>query len=376
MAQDTGQERTEQPTPKRLREAREKGQIARSRELNTMGVLMAGAGTLLMMGDTMVKDMAAVMSKGLNIERAHVFDPNALLDLLAGRAADALWMLVPMFVLLTVVALLVPMALGGWSFSTKALAFKWERVDPVKGLKRVFALRGLVELLKALAKFAIVGFVMVLFLWLKSDELLALASASISTALGHTAGLLAWAFLAISSALILIALVDVPFQVWDHTRQLRMTRQEVRDELKETDGNPELKAKVRSLQREMAERRMMQEVPKADVVVTNPTHYAVALRYDQRAAGAPRVVALGADLLAARIREVATQNNVTIVSAPPLARALYFSTKLNEEIPAGLYLAVAQVLAYVFQLQARPRRHAPAEITMDDLPIPEDLQHD
>jgi len=375
MAAESGQERTEQPTAKRLNDARKKGQIARSRELNTTAVLLAGGGGMIFMGDTIMSGLRDIMVNGLSLERDVLFNPDSLLALFSGSVADALLILLPLFALLVVVALLVPMALGGFSFSLEALAFKAEKLDPIKGIGKIFAWRGVVELLKALAKFVIVAAVVVAYLNFNTDKLLHLGELSIDVALVETAYLVFWGFLFTSCALIVVTVVDVPFQIWDHNKQLMMTLQEVKDEYKETDGRPEVKQHIRQVQMEMAERRMMQEVPKADVVITNPTHYAVALKYDQTSMGAPRVVAKGADLIAAEIRKVAKENNVPIAAAPPLTRALFYSTELNDEIPAGLYLAVAQVLAYVYQLDKR-HKASNDEITLPDVPIPDDLQHD
>ena len=376
MAEKGGQERTEQPTPKRLNDAREKGQIARSRELNTTAVLLTGAAGMLFLGDNLMQGISGVMAQGLTVERPHMFDTAAMLRLLEARSIDALLTLVPLFTLLVVAAFLSPMVLGGFSFSTKALAFKWDKLDPIKGLGRVFAVRGLVELLKALGKFLIIGGVTVTYLWFHIDDFLQLGSMGIEDALARVGDLLFWSFLAISSALIMITLLDVPFQLWDHNRQLMMTMQEVKDENKETEGHPEVKQHVRNLQQQMAERRMMQDVPNADVVVTNPSHYAVALKYDQNSMGAPRVIAKGADLIAAEIRNVAHKHNVPVATAPPLTRALFYSTELNDEIPAGLYLAVAQVLAYIYQLRERRSYKPNTTIELPDVDIPDDLRHD
>ena len=375
MAAESGQERTEQPTPKRLEDARKKGQIARSRELNTTAILLAGGGGMIFMGDTIMSGLKDIMVSGLSLERDVLFNPDSLLALFRTGVADALLILSPLFALLVVVAMLVPMALGGFSFSLEAIAFKAEKLDPIKGIGKIFAWRGVVELLKALAKFVIVASVVVAYLNINTDKLLHLGELSIDVALVETAYLIFWGFLFTSCALIVVTLVDVPFQIWDHNKQLMMTLQEVKDEYKETDGRPEVKQHIRKVQMEMAERRMMQEVPNADVVITNPTHYAVALKYDQTSMGAPRVVAKGADLIAAEIRKVAKENNVPVAAAPPLTRALFYSTELNDEIPAGLYLAVAQVLAYVYQLDKR-RKASNDEITLPDVTIPDDLQHD
>jgi flagellar biosynthesis protein FlhB len=377
MAQNDGQERTEQATPKRLQEAREKGQTVRSREMSTLAMLLMAAGAMFFLGAGLVNNLSALMRGGLHLNRTQVFDPTALTRLFGQSVFDALGALFPFFLLLVVVALGAPLLLGGWSFSGKALAFNWEKLDPIKGLGRLFSWHSGMELIKALVKCALI--VAVLMLWLKHNAgaILNLGTEPLNAALAHAVNLLGWAFLMCSSTMIVIAAVDVPFQIWDHAKKLKMTRQEIRDEGKETDGNPQIKGRIRTLQREMAQRRMMAEVPKADVIITNPTHYAVALRYDQSRMRAPRLVAKGAGPIAQRIREVGAEHKVSIVSAPSLARAVYHSTDLNQEIPAGLYLAVAQVLAYVFQLRRRVENPdlQPAPLP-DDLPIPDDLRRD
>jgi flagellar biosynthetic protein FlhB len=368
---DDSQERTEQPTPKRLREAREKGQVARSRELNTLAVLLAGAGLLLMLAGRLGAGMVGVMRDGLGLERGAAFDPGWMLQRLHDVAMAVIQVFAPLLALLAVVALLAPLALGGWSLSAKAMAFKGERLNPLKGLKRVFGVRGLMELLKAVGKFLVIGAMGVGWLWSQSETLLALGLMPVESAIPTAGRELGLAFLVLACALIVIAAIDVPFQIWDHQRNLKMTRQEVRDELKETEGRPEVRGRIRALQREMAQRRMMAQVPRADVVITNPTHYAVALKYDPQTMDAPVLLAKGADLVALRIRELGEASGVPRVEAAPLARALFHSTELDQAVPVGLYVAVAQVLAYVYQLrQGRARQGR----DFDDLPIPEDLR--
>jgi flagellar biosynthetic protein FlhB len=251
-----------------------------------------------------------------------------------------------------VTALAAPVALGGWAFSTEAMSFKTEKLNPLKGLKRIFAVRGLIELLKALVKFLLIGSIGAGLLWHFLPELMGLGREPVVSALAHTGSILSVSFVVLSASLLLIAAIDVPFQLWDHSKNLKMTRQEVKDETKNTEGKPEVKSRIRAMQREIAQRRMMQEIPKADVVITNPTHYAVALRYDAERMAAPIVVAKGVELVAGQIRSVATANNVPLFEAPPLARALFYSAEIDQEVPAGLYLAVAQILAYIFQLRA------------------------
>ncbi len=370
----SAEERTEKPTPKRLREAREKGQVPRSRELNTLAVLMAGAGALLLLGGTMVRDLAAILRAGFDLERETVMDPAHVPAMLARLAGEGMLLMVPLLGVLLLAALTAPVSLGGWTFSTRAMAFRLEKLDPIRGMGRIFSLRGLMELGKTLAKFLLVAVASGFILWSELEEIRALDRESLEQALAHAGTLCLWSFLLISAVLALVALVDVPFQLWQHTRQLRMTHKEIKDEHKETEGSPEVKGRIRAIQREMAQRRMMQKVPEADVVVTNPTHYAVALKYEREGASAPRVVAKGADLVAFEIRRIAEASGVPVVSAPPLARALHALVDLDREIPAELYVAVAHVLAYVYQLDAARREGRPAPPPPSDLPVPEQFR--
>ncbi len=377
MAQSSdGQERTEQPTPKRLREAREKGQIARSRELNTLMGLLAAAGAFLVMGDEMVMGLTDMMRQRFSIAREDIFDDTALMLHFMSTLLDVVWVVLPFMLLMALVAIISSISLGGWSFSTKSLAFKPEKLNPVKGLSRVFGWRGILEMIKGLAKFLLVAIVALVLLNTMGDRFLGLGSEPLLQGMAHAADLLTWSFLILSAVLIVVAAIDVPFQLWDHSRQLKMTMQEVKEEHKQTEGSPEVKGRQRQMQMEMAQRRMMEEVPQADVVVTNPTHYAVALKYDSEQMGAPVVVAKGTELVAAKIRALAAEHDVPLLAAPPLARALYFSTEIGEAIPEGLYRAVAQVLAYVYQLKQGPIYNREGQAPMTDLPIPDDLQHD
>jgi len=374
MSEQTGQERTEQATPKRLRESREKGQVPRSKELNSMALLMAAGGGFLLMGESILNQLSDVLKKGLQIKNAQLIDGNGIIEILGDTALNSMLIVMPLFVLLTVVVLLTPIGLGGWSFSMKAISFKLEKIDPIKGLGRIFALKGLMELVKVLAKFVLVAGISASIIWSVIDELVGLGNEPLNVALAHVATLCGWSFMASSSVLIIIAAIDAPFQLWQHNKQLKMTKQEVKDESKETDGRPEVKGRIRALQMELSKRRMMDAVPDADVIITNPTHYAVALRYDQQKMQAPVVVAKGADLIAMQIRTIADKHNVTIVSAPPLARALFASTELDQEIPAGLYVAVATILSYVFQLRVSTLNGDLPPDTPDDLPIPDELK--
>jgi len=373
---EDGQEKTEQPTPKRLEEARKKGQVPRSKELNTMAVTLVGALALIALGGHISESLAEIIRDNFSLTRADIFDPMATIHHLGTAIRDALLMLMPFFAAVMVVAVLSSIALGGFSFSAEALTPKLDKLDPIKGMKKVFSLKGLVELVKALAKFLLIAGVTALLLWLSAEDFLALSDMDVVPAIREVGSLIGWSLVTLASTLILIALIDVPFQLWEHNRQLKMTQKEVRDEMKETDGRPEVKGKIRQLQREMAQRRMMEEVPKADVVVTNPTHYAVALRYDQDGMMAPKVVAKGTELVAANIREVAQENHVPVIESAVLARALYFNTELGDYIPAGLYLAVAKLLAYVFQLRVYYSEGGDEPPIPADLSVPEEFQHD
>ncbi|NOX09883.1 MAG: flagellar biosynthesis protein FlhB [Gammaproteobacteria bacterium] len=376
MAENDGQERTEQATPKRIEDARKKGQIPRSKELNTMGITMAAAAAFMFMGADMMTAFGNLLHDGLTLKRDVIFNSDAMASMLGQRVMEGLWLAAPFFAVTFVVAIFVSAMLGGWSFSVQSMAFKIEKLSLFKGMKRMFSMRGLMELVKALLKFILISTVATLLLYAHIGNFLSLGHQDVHQAMAHAGEVLVFCFLILSSTLLVIAAIDVPFQLWDHAKNLKMTRQEIKDENKDIEGKPEVKQKIRNLQHEMAERRMMTDVPKADVVVTNPSHYAVALRYDTSAMGAPVVVAKGQDLIAAQIRDIASNYDVPVLSTPPLARALFFSTELEKEIPAGLYLAVAQVLAYVYQIKTARENGSNEPDMPANLPIPDELRRD
>jgi len=374
MAQDSAQERTERATPKRLKDARDKGQVARSRELNSAALVLLGAGGLWLLGERIGSCLLGLIHGGLAFDRAAALDPAALVGRLGAASGEALWAIAPWLGLAVLVAALAPLMLGGFLFSTDSLQIKFERLDPAKGLKRVFSAQGAVETGKALGKFVVVGGLAVLVMRQMAPALLGLGGEPISAAVRHAGDLIARAFFLTALGLLLIAAVDVPFQLWNHAKQLRMSRQDIKDEMKESEGRPEVRGRIRQRQQELSRRRMMQDVASASVVITNPTHYAIALRYDVGGNGAPRLVAKGADLVAAQIRALAAEHKVPILEQPPLARALFYSTKIGAEVPRELYAVVAQVLAYVYQLQAAlssGRRQLPE---LHPLTVPEELQ--
>lgn len=367
---EDGQERSEEATPKREQEAAEKGQVVRSRELTTLAMLLGAAGGVLILGPDLIKGLAAQMRVGLALDPQKIRDPNQIPVVLGQAFTDLLLLLAPFLGLMLVIALCAPLALGGWTFS---LGFKWERLDPIAGVARLFSWQSLMELVKALAKFLIVGIVAVALLWTYEPELLHLGREPLLPALAHTAQILGWIFLILTLPMILVAGVDVPFQIISHLSQLRMTKQEVRDEMKDNEGKPEVKNRIRRLQQEFAQRRMMENVPTADVIVTNPDHYAVALRYQAETMSAPVIVAMGVDQVALRIRERAAPHRIPQVRAPLLARALYYNGALDKPIPISLYAAVAQVLTYLYRLR-RDDLLDGRPILMDDIPVPPTLR--
>lgn len=373
---ESGADKSEEPTEKRLRESREKGQLARSRELSTVAVTLGGIGGLLASGGGLAQTLMAMMQGTFELSRETLLDEGSMASLLMGSGLMALEAIMPLLIALLIASIVGPVALGGWLFSAKAMAPKVSKMNPAAGLKRMFSTQALVELLKALGKFLVVLSVALLVLSAYQDDLLSIAKQPLDLAIMHSVEIVGWCALWMACGLIIIAAVDVPFQLWSNKQKLMMTKQEVKDEYKDSEGKPEVKSRIRQLQREAAQRRMMQAVPEADVVITNPTHFAVALKYDGDKGGAPRLVAKGGDFVALKIREIAQEHKVTVLESPALARAVYYSTELDHEIPAGLYLAVAQVLAYVYQLRqyraGKGRRPEP----LNNLPIPPDLRRD
>ena len=351
MAETEQSERTEDPSQRRLQQARERGNVPRSRELTNFATMIAGSVSLLAMSSSLTESLMLVMRQGMSIDSRDLNDPYRMPALLGLACVRALEALLPLFGALIVLVLLASIALGGWNVSTQALVPDFSRLSPLAGIKRVFGLQGVSEMGKALLKVLVVGGVCAgVVSWLFVD-VLHLSSMAPRAAIGHAAGLMARAFVWLCAALVAIAAVDVPLQLFQYKRSLKMSRQELREELKDTDGRPEVKSRIRQVQQQMARRRMMQQVPDADVVIVNPTHFAVALKYDPRKMRAPRVLAKGVDLVAQNIRRIAEENKVPVFESPKLARALYRSTDLNAEIPTALYMAVAQVLSYIFKIK-------------------------
>ncbi len=375
MAEDSDLERTEPASSRRLEQAREEGNVPQSRELTAFMVLAAGTGTLWAMGSWFSQRTSTLLSSGLTFDRRAAFDPNQMALIAVHQASEALVMLAPLFALTIVAAILAPAAVGGFVLSGKALQFDFGRIDPIKGIGRMFSWQSVAELIKALLKALLIGGIIYWVVRHEQDRLFALTTQAIEVSLVSFVKILLNSLMALVGGVAIIALMDVPFQLWQYYDRLKMTREELVQEHKEMEGDPHLKARIRSQQREIARRRMMSEVPKADVVVTNPTHFAVALKYDSSKMSAPQVVAKGMNMVAARIREVAAENGVPLVEAPPLARALHRHAELGDTVPSGLYTAVAEVMAYVYQLNefARSGGRMLPPSKPDNIAVPADL---
>lgn len=373
MAEDSDLEKTEVASQRRIEQAREKGQIARSRELSTFAVLMVSGGALMAMSPQLMDSLMKLVRDGLTIERAVAFDPALMLLRLQGQVWDILLAFFPYILAVVIAAIVAPLALGGWLFTFEAVQPDFSKLNPLNGIGRMFSWTSVIELGKAVLKTILIGWVAVWAIMHEKDGFFALIGEPLNQAIAHLGSMAAFAFMVVAGSLIILVAIDVPVQLWEHARKLKMTKEEVRQEYKETEGSPELKGRIRQLQREAARKRMMAEVPKADVIVTNPTRYAVALRYQSDKMRAPTVVAKGTLLLAQRIRDIGAENHVPILQAPPLARALYHHAELDEEIPSTLYTAVAEVLAYVYQLQRYESSGGEKPEIPSELPVPPEL---
>lgn len=350
MAEDSDLERTEPASARKLEQARERGNVPRSRELATLAVLLASAAVIALLGVFMFQGMHSLVRNSLSFDLADVANTSMMGRNLLAAGMDGVVLYLPMAITVVVSAVAANLMLSGWVFSTQALEFNFSKLNPISGIGRMFSLNSLAELVKALLKGGLIAGVAGWMIWHQHDGILALASEPLESAVVHFGQIALFTFLASVAAFTFIVLIDVPFQIWNYHHGLRMTKEEVRQEGKEIEGDPQIKARIRSLQREIARRRMMQAIPQADVVVTNPMHFAVALKYEEKGMSAPVVLAKGSQLVAARIKELAREHGVPIVEAPPLARALHRHVEVGEVIPGALFTAVAQVLAYVYQL--------------------------
>jgi flagellar biosynthetic protein FlhB len=368
-------EKTEEPTSKKIEDSRKKGQIARSKELSTALVLISSGVSFLLIGSQIASALFEVAQRMFTLSRDETYDFTHMFQAW-GFAIDTISMPVLLYMLIvTIAGVYGNIALGGFNFTWDGAAPKAQKISPIAGFKRMFGMNSVVELFKAIAKFLVVASMAYIALFMFRDEALHLDLELYPGNLFHAMDLIAWGFLIMSLALIPIAAFDVPYQSYKHNKEMKMSMQEVKDERKNADGDPQVKSRIRKLQYQAAANRMMQEVPNADVVVTNPTHFSVALKYDQLGNRAPTLVAKGVDEMAMHIRTIANAHEVPIVASPMLARAIYYSTEAEHEIPEKLFMAVAQVLAYVYQLKAykkgKGKRPKPLK---SNLPIPPELR--
>ncbi|MGS2742065.1 flagellar biosynthesis protein FlhB [Halomonas sp. LS-001] len=370
---DSDDEKTEEATPRREEKAREEGQVPRSRELTTFLMLLGGVIGLWSMGKMLYDQLGLVMEQAFGFERREAMETMPMLVNTLDIGERTLYAILPLFLLLTIVAMVAPALLGGWLISAKSMQPKLSKLNPFKGLKRMFSSQALIELFKALAKSVLIGGVSAAFLYLNIGKFLALMDQSIQQALANMLTMAAQAAGLMVLTLIVVILIDVPFQLYSHAKKLRMSKEEVKREHKESEGDPQVKARIRQQQQSMARGRMMSKVPDADVIITNPTHYAIALEYQEGSMGAPRVVAKGADAVAARIREIADEAGIPRLEAAPLARALYHHVDLDAEVPAQLYTAVAEVMAWAYRLKNIADQGGDVPPTPDNLPVPPDM---
>jgi flagellar biosynthetic protein FlhB len=376
MAESDSGEKTEEPTAKKLSDARKKGQIARSKDLGTMFVLVGSAAALMLMGNSLVEGLAKMMTRLLSLSRKETMDVHALYQVVSNSISAIMVPFLWIHIIIVFAALIGNMLLGGISFSWEAMAPKASKLSPIAGFKRMFGVQSYVELIKSILKFFVVFISAYLLLSSLFGQILSLSTENIPHNFAHAVSLLMWMFLALAFSIGIIVVIDAPYQVWNHNRQLKMSMQEIKDEMKSSEGSPETKGRIRRAQYEMSQRRMMQDVPQSDVVITNPTHYSVALKYDAEAGGAPVLVAKGIDEMALHIRTIAKEHNIEVVASPALARSLYYTAEPNEEIPEQLFAAVAQILAFIFQLSAHKKGQArrPKPVAKN-LPIPDEFRY-
>nr|WP_241018080.1 flagellar biosynthesis protein FlhB [Burkholderia sp. Ac-20349] len=373
VADESDLDKTEAATPRRREKAREEGQVARSRELASFALLAAGFYGAWLLAGPSGGHLQAMLRGAFTFDRATAFDTNRMLSAAGSASLEGFAALLPLLALTGLAALLAPMALGGWLISQKTFELKFDRLNPISGLGRIFSIQGPIQLGMSLAKTLVVGGIGGIAIWRSKDELLALATQPLGVALPDALHLVAVCCGTTVAGMLVVAALDVPYQLWQYNKKLRMTKEEVKREHRENEGDPHVKGRIRQQQRAIARRRMMAAVPKADVVVTNPTHFAVALQYTDGEMRAPKVVAKGVNLVAARIRELAAEHNVPLLEAPPLARALYHNVELEREIPGSLYSAVAEVLAWVYQLKRFRSEGGAFPAVPVDLDVPADL---
>lgn len=372
MADDSDLDKSEQPTDSKLKKAKEKGQIPRSRELTSLMILLVGILLFWVMGTHFVSKLKAIIQQAMLVAHRTDDDKQIIFNLINLLTAG-FWAILPIFVGLVIVAIIAPLSVGGLLFSLQSIKPNLGKLNPISGFKRLFSLRIFSELFKSILKVVLIAFAAALFLIHQFPNMLALPSMYLNNALSQVMQLLIYASLLIVLALIPMVGFDIFYQIWSNLKKLKMSKQEVKDEFKEQEGNPQIKGRIRQMQQAMARRRMMKDVPKANVIVTNPTHYAVALQYDEKTMSAPKILAKGTDNIASKIKQIAQEHQIPQLEAPPLARALYRYGEIGKSIPAELYAAVAQILAWVYQLKRWHRYGGEKPLKPTNLSIPESL---
>lgn len=373
---ENGTERSEEATPERIRKSKEKGQVARSKELATASVLISASFAFIIFGDRLASELFLMMKRAFTFDRSAIFSPEQMWLHFAGSFTGLAFPMFVILLMLFVVSILGSSLLGGMLFSGQAMMPKWNRMSPAAGFKRMFGMQAWVELLKSILKVLVVIGMAWWILEVTFDHILQLSVTPLPGSVFEALDMISWMFTALCCSLLLIVAVDVPYQIYKHSEELKMTKQEVKDEFRNSEGKPEVKQRIRQLQYEASQRKMMGDVPDADVIVTNPTHYSVALKYEQEGDRAPYVVAKGVDFMALKIREVAREHEVPVMQSPPLCRAIYHTTEINEEVPEELFVAIAQVLAYIYQLeQFRKGVSGRPKPLPDDLQLPPDFQY-
>lgn len=370
---EDGTEKTEDASAKKLEQAREKGNVARSKDLSSAVLLVVAAFSMYMIGMLIVDDLTRLYAFNFSLAREDLFDKAMMIHHLYVSIMAAMDSITVFMVIVAVAGVVGSVALGGFNFSFEAITPKLSKMNPITGIKRMFSVQSLVELGKSILKVALVGTAAYFVLRYYIPTLTGLTFEATGTALNHAVEVLIWAFILVSSPLIIIAAVDVPFQAWQHKDKLKMTKQEVKDEYKNAEGDPQVKGRIRQLQRQAAMRRMMSDVPQADVIITNPTHYSVALKYDQANGKAPVLLAKGNDFIALKIREIGNYYDIPVIQSPELTRAVYRHTEIGDEIPEGLFQVIAQLLAYVYQIRMARTGEKPPE-RMPQLEVPEEFQ--
>lgn len=374
--EDSAQEKTEEPTSKKLEKSREEGQLPRSKDLATSIVLITSALSVIIFGPAMVLKITQVAKFNFQFDRQAAIDQNLMLAHFNQSAIEGFVSVIPLYITLLIAAVVGPIMVSGWNFSIKSITPKFSKMNPFSGLKKMVSSHALIELLKAWAKVIVVGIGSILVIISQFNDIRWIVREDVFQGMEHATSILFWAIFFISCSTLVIAAIDVPFQIYSHNKKMKMTLQEIKDEYKNTEGKPEVKARVRQLQREVSQRQMMSQVPDADVIITNPDHFAVALKYTPNEMPAPILLGKGTDLVAEKLKEIAREYKIPIVQSPPLARSIYHFTEIGQEIPEGLYMAVAQILAYIFQLNQYQKGYAAKPGDLPDFDIPDDLRYD